>query len=191
MWKTQKTVFEANKPKRKIVSKNGNIFFFFFLLYSSSIWLPLWLSWWRIHLQCGRPGFDPWVGKFPWGRERLPSPIFWPREFHGPWGRKESVTTEQLSLSFPPVWCLHFLPFWPSRNLFKETKLIRNWREIPSAKIQIWKQRNARVYWTSSSHLSKLESFPDTQRPGNHEYNVIVGNRQKLPDPRVGFMVEF
>ena len=23
----------------------------------------LWLSWWRICLQCGRPGFDPWVGK--------------------------------------------------------------------------------------------------------------------------------
>ena len=20
----------------------------------------------RIHLQCGRPGFDPWVGKMPW-----------------------------------------------------------------------------------------------------------------------------
>ena len=22
----------------------------------------------------GRPGFDPWVGKIPWRRERLPSP---------------------------------------------------------------------------------------------------------------------
>ena len=20
----------------------------------------------RIHLECGRPGFDPWVGKIPW-----------------------------------------------------------------------------------------------------------------------------
>ena len=37
----------------------------------------------RICLQCGRPGFDPWVGKIPWRRERLPTPIFWPREFHG------------------------------------------------------------------------------------------------------------
>ena len=26
----------------------------------------------RICLQCGRPGFDPWVGKIPWKRERLP-----------------------------------------------------------------------------------------------------------------------
>ena len=46
---------------------------------------------------------DPWVGKTPWRRERLPTPVFWPGEFHGlysPRGRKESDMTEQLSLSF-------------------------------------------------------------------------------------------
>ena len=37
----------------------------------------------RILLQRARPGFDPWVGKIPWKRERLPTPVFWPREFHG------------------------------------------------------------------------------------------------------------
>ena len=37
----------------------------------------------KIHLQCGRPGFDPWVGKIPWRREQLPTPVFWPGEFHG------------------------------------------------------------------------------------------------------------
>ena len=26
--------------------------------------------------------FDPWVGKIPWRRERLPTPVFWPRELH-------------------------------------------------------------------------------------------------------------
>ena len=30
-----------------------------------------------------RPGFDPWVGKILWGREKLPTPVFWPGEFHG------------------------------------------------------------------------------------------------------------
>ena len=30
------------------------------------------------------PGFDPWVGKIPWRRKRLPTLIFWPEEFHGP-----------------------------------------------------------------------------------------------------------
>ena len=28
-------------------------------------------------------GFDPWVGKFPWRREWLPTPVFWSGEFHG------------------------------------------------------------------------------------------------------------
>ena len=46
-------------------------------------------------------GFSPWVRKIPWRRERIPTPVFWPGEFLGlysPWGRKESDTTEQLSL---------------------------------------------------------------------------------------------
>ena len=43
-----------------------------------------------------RPGLDPRVGKIPWRTERLPTPVFWPGEFHGlysPWGRKESDST--------------------------------------------------------------------------------------------------
>ena len=58
----------------------------------------LWLSQERIPLQCRRPGLNPWVGKIPWRREQLPTPVFWPGESHGlysPWGFKES---EQLSL---------------------------------------------------------------------------------------------
>ena len=27
-------------------------------------------------LQCRRPGFDSWVGKFPWRRDGLPTPVF-------------------------------------------------------------------------------------------------------------------
>ena len=49
-----------------------------------------------------RPGFNPWVGKVPWRRERLATPVFWPGEFHGlysPWGRKESDTTERLTFT--------------------------------------------------------------------------------------------
>ena len=52
-------------------------------------------------LQCGRPGFDPWVGKIPWRKEKLPTLVFWPGEFHGlysPWGCKELYKTE----------CFHF-----------------------------------------------------------------------------------
>ena len=42
-------------------------------------------------LQCGRPGFDPWVGKIPWRRERLPTPVFRPGE--KPMDYTESDTT--------------------------------------------------------------------------------------------------
>ena len=52
-----------------------------------------------------RHRFDPWVRQIPWRRDRLPSPVFLPGEFHGqkslagygPTGRKELDTTEQLS----------------------------------------------------------------------------------------------
>ena len=27
-------------------------------------------------LETWRPGFDPWVGKLPWRRERLPTPVY-------------------------------------------------------------------------------------------------------------------
>ena len=49
-----------------------------------------------------RLGFDPWVGKIPWGREWQFTPVFLPGESHGqrslagdsPWGHKEFVMTE-------------------------------------------------------------------------------------------------
>ena len=40
---------------------------------------------------------DPWVGKIPWRKKWLPTPVFLPGEF-SPWGGKESDMTEQLSL---------------------------------------------------------------------------------------------
>ena len=54
----------------------------------------------KMCLQCRRPGFDPWVGKIPWRREWIPTPVFSPGEFHGlytPWGCKELDMTEWLS----------------------------------------------------------------------------------------------
>jgi len=51
--------------------------------------------------ECRRPGFDLWVGKILWRRERLPTPVFCRGEYHGlysPWDHKESDMTDQLSL---------------------------------------------------------------------------------------------
>ena len=76
----------------------------------------------KIHLQCRRPGFDPWVGVIPWRRERLPTPVFWPGKFHelyGPSGHKESDTTERLSFSshLSGVQLFATYRLWPSRLL--------------------------------------------------------------------------
>ena len=69
--------------------------------------LPWCLRWYRICLQCRRPGFDPWVGKIPWRRKWQPTPVFLPGKFHrqrrlvgySPRGCKEPDTTEQLTHS--------------------------------------------------------------------------------------------
>ena len=60
--------------------------------------------------------FHPWVGKIPWRRERLPTPVptpvFWPGEFRGlysPWSCKESDMTEWLSLFIEiRIWGINF-----------------------------------------------------------------------------------
>ena len=36
----------------------------------------------RACLQCGRPGFDPWVGKIPWRRKCQPTPVLLPGKSH-------------------------------------------------------------------------------------------------------------
>ena len=45
----------------------------------------------KIRLQCGRPGFDPSVGRIPRRRERLPTPVSWPGEFQGPYSPKSQT----------------------------------------------------------------------------------------------------
>ena len=121
--------WECQSCKRKswikhfLLWKFGDTAALFFLevLYNYWLWVPQyeprdgssrffykqswWLRWWRICPQCRKPRFDPWVGKIPWRRERLPAPVFLPGEFHGQrslvsyslWGLKELDMTEQLN----------------------------------------------------------------------------------------------
>ena len=59
----------GKKDKRKYTKR------LLLVVFGSKKGLPLWLNWLRIRLQCKRPGLDPWVGKIPGGRERLPTPV--------------------------------------------------------------------------------------------------------------------
>jgi len=69
-----------------------------------------------------RRGFDPWLGKIPRRREWLCTVVFLPGEFHGqrrltgPWGHKESDTTEQLTHKYAVV--------QRGRKNFRDAKLV-------------------------------------------------------------------
>ena len=86
----------------------------------------------KSHLPCGRPGFDPWSGKIPWRRDRLPTRVFWPGEFHGLYrGRKESDTTEPLSLHmrWPKYWSFSF-SIIPSTEIPGLTSFRMDWFDL-------------------------------------------------------------
>ena len=59
---------------------------------------------WLGHEQCGRPWFNPWVGKIPWRRKWQSTPVPVPGKSHGPrslvgyspWHHKDSDTSEWL-----------------------------------------------------------------------------------------------
>ena len=64
--------------------------------------------------------WESWVQylgwEYPWRNERLPTPVFWPGEFHrlySLWGRKESDTTEQISLSLSYIIEAEASILWP------------------------------------------------------------------------------
>ena len=67
-----------------------------FLMYI--ILVDIWIFWFR------SLGWEESPG------EGLPTPVFWPREFHGlysSWGRKESDMTERISLPLPLFYYNH------------------------------------------------------------------------------------
>ena len=61
---------------------------------------------------------ETWVRFLDWKdaleKGKVPTPVFWPREFHGlysPRGSKESEMTEQLSLTMYTVSFYFVIPF--------------------------------------------------------------------------------
>ena len=76
-------------------------------------------------LQCGRPGFDPWVGKIPWRRKWQPTPVFLRGESHGQrslhWKKhKLESRYQQPQIVRYPV--LEFSMLWWPRGALQETQ---------------------------------------------------------------------
>ena len=53
----------------------------------SSLYIYIYIYVKRV-IQCGRPGFDPWIGKIAWRRAWQPTPLFLPAE--SPWTEEPS-----------------------------------------------------------------------------------------------------
>ena len=82
----------------------GPCLLFFLTSSSPPLGLPWWLSRKDSTCNVGDHGLIPGLGRSPGeGNEWLLMTVSWPEEFHrlySPWGRKESDTTEWLSVSF-------------------------------------------------------------------------------------------
>ena len=85
--------------------------------------------WYRICLQCKRPGFNPCVGKISWRRAWQPTLVLLTGEFHGqrslvgysPWGHTQLDTSEGTkqqqqtciyTYMFNHVSAIYFYPFY-------------------------------------------------------------------------------
>ena len=83
-------------------------------------WLPQWLRWSRIHLQCRRPGFNSWAGKNPWRRAWQPTPVFLPGEStwtEGP-GGLQSLGSQRVRHNWATEYSAqHILKWHGSRNV--------------------------------------------------------------------------
>ena len=109
----------------------------------ATLGLPWWLRWQRIRLQYRRPGFNPWVGKIPWRRGWLPTPVSLSGEFHGqrslvgysPRGLKELDMSERLSKTT----CLSVLGIISSSKQSRPQKL-RNF-DLPTNCLKEFAQR--------------------------------------------------
>ena len=157
-------------------------------------------------LQCGRPGFSPWVGKIPWRREKLPTPVFWPGEFHGP---VHGVAKSQTQLSdfqvfgnlclFGLLWfTMYFhihliwylkhsaveiiIPILPMSNL-----RLQEIRDLPSTATS--SKRIQDYFFTISSQFLPTFPLPSVFRAG-----LLLQQRQSLPcplrDPKLEFTAQ-
>ena len=113
--------------------------------------LPWWLRGYSVCLQCGRPGFDPWVGKIPWRRKWQPTPVFLPGE--SIWwatvhGVSESDRLHSLALDHLSHTGFHVDLLFP----FSWPRGLAWWFSVFSRLLS-----SGRVWWLWSGDVSQLQ----------------------------------
>ena len=141
-----------------------------------------------------RPGFSPWAGKSPWRRERLPTPVFWPGEFHGlysPWGsrvRHDWVTftfTSLLSVlpkvhltSWPRMFGSRWVttPQWWSRSKpvldFPVAQMVKNLPVMQETRVQSMGQEDLLEKGMAAHSNILAWRIPWTEKSGGLHHGV-------------------
>ena len=141
-------------------------------------------KWWRIHPQCRRPGFDPWVRKILWRRKWQPTPVFLPGKSHGQrsladyssWGCKESDKIEWLHFfNYFRAWLFVLFPFSVMVVLLGQRCKHKELRHLN------WSQRSFCCVLCTEIPANKEES-PDFPHYPSYIYTMACIS-QKLPSP--------
>ena len=113
----------------------------------------------KVCLQCGRPGFNPWVGNIPWRRERLPIPVS---------GLENSMHCKGHGVTKSQTWLSDF--HFHSYLHFKHTVQRHAWVHLHSSATvthsspELFLSCQIETLYPSNSH----SPFPPPLAPGNH-----------------------
>ena len=91
----------------------------------------------NVCLQCGRPGFDPWIGKIPWRRKWQRTPVFLPGESHGQRSLVGYSPTRSQRVGHDWVTPLSLSLFFRKKELYHEGNE-ELWNQEPSS-FAVWK----------------------------------------------------
>ena len=122
-----------------------------------SLGLLWYLRWWRIFLQCRRPGFDPWVGKIPWISKWQPTPVFLSGEFQG-----------QRSLAgYSPWSCKRVRHNWVTDTFFLLFKQLHT--QTCRRQIHAQEQSSGACQGPNTSKKCQLWPFQGTTKAGRRQ----------------------
>ena len=147
--------------------------------------LPWWLRQKRICLQCGRPGFNPWVWKIPWGRAWQPASVFLPEKAYrqrslvgyGPCGHTGSDATEYTHTHTQRLNCLICVFLWATITKYhrlrslQTAEILTEWKAGSSS--SGWQRGWVRALLQVSERVSFLDPLWGSSG-WSHHHNLTI-----------------
>ena len=143
----------------------------------------------RVCLQCRRPGLSPWVGKIPWRKEWLPTPVFLcggapgQRSVAGcsSQGCKEPDATEGLTPSYRTASGCHFVIKHSNLSTLKHIAFVGKDHKQPRVAGGPAAPRAGGLHLPPVSHSRRGLQSPECLGPRNAEKGL--GSFSTFPQP--------